>query len=80
MFKEIKLWMILAIIGAMGIAIITSHTIAYRTGVNVTRAEILKRSVIVLRQRGIIDAELQNSTDADLCRALGGLPNNGKCE
>lgn len=44
------------------------------------RAKTLQRSVEMLRGRRDTNAYVKNLSDADLCRALGGVPNDaGEC-
>ncbi len=44
------------------------------------RAEILTRSVEILRERNATDDEIKGMDDAALCAALGGVFADGACE
>jgi len=51
----------------------------YQMGKQAERSDRLKISIEVLRDRGKFDADIRSSTDADLCRKLGGVFANGEC-
>lgn len=74
----IRHWRIIAAI-VLVVALATSFHAVYRFGRSVERAEALKKSVEVLRERRDINAEIRGSDDAALCRRLGGVWNNGEC-
>lgn len=62
-----------AIIGA-SIVFVPAYLIGKSDGRASERAAILTTSIDVLRERNATDDEIRNMDAADLCRALGGLP------
>lgn len=64
---------VVGIVAALGL-LTWSHLAAYRAGEDAARAEVLARSVEILRERNATDDEIRNVDDAALCAALGGLP------
>lgn len=80
----VKHWRLVAIAVAV-LAVIGAGFGLVQYGKAVERAEwetkILQKSVDALRQRRDTNADVQSFDDADLCRALGGMPDkaSGKC-
>lgn len=70
---------VVGIVAALGL-LTWSHTHAYRAGKAAERAEILNRSVEILRERNATDDEISNMDDAALCAALGGVFADGTCQ
>jgi hypothetical protein len=69
---------------AFAVALLAAIAVAYglvQHGRNLERAELLERSVKVLRERNTIDDETRGLSNADLCRRLRGVPDetSGKC-
>jgi hypothetical protein len=76
--KSVPAWVYAALVAL--IIICASGYGLYRAGAASERAKALQHSVDVLRERKSTDEEIHNLSDADLCRKLGGVPNdNGEC-
>lgn len=74
-------WMVIAVAVIVTVSAVTySYVAVYRAGGEAVRAETLKKSVETLRERNNIDDKIRNLGDGDLCRALGGLWNDGECQ
>lgn len=56
------------------------YLIGKHDGRQAERAEILTRSVEILRERNATDDEIKGMDDAALCAALGGVFADGACE
>lgn len=76
----LRLWAALASIVAGSIFLTWSHLAAYRAGKDAVRAEVLTRSIEILRERAKTDDEISNMDDAALCAALGGVFADGSCK
>lgn len=62
------------------VAILGAGVYIYNKGYQMAREEQLEQSVKALRDRKKTDETIHNLSDADLCRSLGGVPDdNGKC-
>lgn len=70
---------VVGIVAALGL-LTWSHLAAYRAGEDAARAEILARSVEILRERNATDDEIRNMDDAALCAALGGVFADSTCQ
>lgn len=65
----------------LGAALVAGvYAYAYQRGAASERAAILERSVELLRERNETDDQISRMDDADLCRSLGGMPVDGRCE
>lgn len=70
---------VVGIVAALGL-LTWSHLAAYRAGDAAARAEVLARSVEILRERNATDDEIRNMDAAALCAALGGVFADGACQ
>lgn len=80
MFGSLKVYAIAGAVVALAGALTWSHVAAYRSGAAKERAAMLERSVENLRERNATDERVENMDDGELCRAIGGVFTNGKCE
>ena len=69
-----RLWVSLAGAGVILVLVSASHIYAYRAGSEAGRRDALSKSVELLRERNSINEKVRGMSPADLCAALGGLP------
>lgn len=71
-----KVWLIIAIVAV----VLAAGVIVYKHGYQSARSDALAGSVKALRERENTNEEVKGLSDADLCRRLGGVPDdNGEC-
>lgn len=74
----------LAIVAAVVVALALVLLAAFRAGQDQERAKRAARDARELteqiKDRGLIDDQVERMSTADLCRKLGGVWRNGKCE
>jgi hypothetical protein len=68
-----------AVLGAL-VAAGPVYLYGHARGRAAERAAVLERSLDLLRERNATDDAVESMGDADLCRALGGVPVDGRCE
>lgn len=62
------------------VAIPVAYTIGKHDGRQIERQASLQRSMDTIRERNKTNAEINALDDAGLCRALGGVPVEDRCE
>lgn len=79
-FLTSRVGLALMAVAAMLIAINVAFFLGKREQKLVDEKTAAEQSIIMDRQRGNIDDRFKNSDDRDLCRSLGGVPNDrGEC-
>lgn len=71
-----RLWGTVAAVG-VGAALVTGiYWYGHQRGAESERLGALRRSVEILRERSVTDAEIRNMDDRRLCVELGGMPDD----
>lgn len=75
-------WLKIGAGAILGAALIAGPVYLYgvHAGKTAAATEALKKSVEILRERNLTDEMVSGMSDDDLCRALGGVLNDGRCE
>lgn len=72
-----RTWLIGGCVATAVLAIGSIGYCVYDAGFNAARVQQLNKSVKVLRERKTTNETVHGLSDADLCRQLGGVPNDG---
>ncbi len=73
-------WVLLGLVAAIGAGGVWLSIASYQRGVADAKSDAREAVINQLKERNLTDAEIQNMSAADLCRAIGGELRNDRCE